>query len=1082
MKLNVFGKVAKLFIERFELTVLLVLMLLATGALSYVFLPKESLPEIVFPSVTIQTVFLGAGPEDVEQLVSIPIENQMNAIDDVVSVTSVSGDGFSFVSVTFEEGADMVLKKSEVESALGTLTLPAGTQKPVASLFKTSEIPLISFALTGDFSLSELTEYAETLKKSILALPGVEAVNVFGGAEKEVKITLDKDQMRALGLTFDGIASAIRSSNISVPLGSIVSDEKRINLRLDERFTEIDALSALALFTPSGTQVALSDVAKIEETYKPFREENRSFIPEKGLNNSVFVSVIRANRSDVLGTSESVKKTVTNSLGTLLPDNMGIYVSRDTALQVRDDLNSIRSNAISGLLVVVLVLFVFIGFKEALIVAITIPLTLLSTLSILGLFGITLNTFAILGLIVALGLLVDNTIIVMENMDRLKKIGHPSKDAAVLGTDQVGFPIASATLTTVAAFFPLAILPGVVGAFINTIPRTIIMTLVTSLLLAVTITPSVYYFVNKMTKDEIKPTGWIAKWVQIAFVGVLAVIAFYGEALWIGIPIIASVFFMSLVAAKVFYLGDKGLEETKWVRGYEKALVAIVSSKIKMALVLVLAMGVLASSGLLMARGAVKIAFFPQTEPSSLTVGIQLAPGGTLNTNGNQIGLAEEVLMAMPEVAQFNTTIGLDGAVINIELSADDTNGFEKLERIEKALKVLPFESVGIVANAQGGPPVGKPIAVQIIGENLADNMALVEAYVAVLNDIDGVYNIETSIKSGGPELLIDVDLNKAQALGISPMAVASNMRRLTQGEEVSTLKIDGALLPLRLAYEVSLLEDLENAPIMTMAGQELPLGAFASFRESTGISSIQREKGNRIIGIFADVRPGYNATEISESFKAATDSMPLPIGTRIDFGGEVAGISENFGNLLRSMLIAIFLVIIILTVQFGSIKQPLAIMMTVPMAIIGVIYGLYFTGNEFGFYAFMALVSLVGIAVNDAIVLVDYTNNLRKQGHDLVSAVGEAGRTRLNPVLATTLTTIGGILPLSFKNTYYAQFGYALIFGLLVTTLMTLVIVPTLYTLLERKREVTASVTFKRLRFSTAVIVIATLIWGALS
>ncbi len=1061
INLNILGRLSNLFVKRPELALLTIILITILGISSYVFLPKESLPEIVFPSLSVQTVYPGASPGDVEQLVTGRIEARLSSIDGVDSITSQSNDGFSFVAVTFVEGTDMDRKKLEVDGALGEVNLPDGAFTPTSRLFRTSEIPLISLSLTGDMDIFTLTQLAEQLSDDISRVSGVSEVNVFGGIQREVRLVTTPERLAEYGLGFSDIAQAISAANVSAALGEIEKNGQRLSIALDETIKGISDIGKLPILTRGLGMITVDDVSDVIDTSQTIRQFSRSYKAGSTLNNSVFLQVIRENRQDVIGTSQKVKDQLEKSQGTLLPENVEIIILRDTAIQVDEDLGNIQSNALSGLLVVILVLFLFIGFKESLIVAITIPLTLLGTLGLLSFFNITLNTFAILGLIVALGLLVDNTIIVMENMDRLSKKGIEADLAAVYGTNQVAYPITAATLTTVSAFFPLAILPGIIGAFINTIPRTIIITLLTSLLLAITITPAVYTLVYRRLGKRGKTLSPVkiltTKILKTVMVAALSIWAFSGEGVWVGVPVIATTIFVSATVLKEFVMSKKArMQENIIMRSYQNGIRAIIKSKLVMALVLVFSLVALSSTAILFTSGLLKVAFFPSTEPKSVSLDVNVPGGNTLDETAQIVNQVEALLMDNNDVSKFSTTIGgneIDRAVINLDFTETDESGFIKLERLRVDIEVITDAAITIEANAAAGPPVGQPVAIKIRGNDLDANRALVNSYIAILADIPGVFNIEQSVRDGSPKLIMDIDLPAAAEIGLTPGFIAFQVRGLTEGLVASSFIADGNTVDIRITLGEEFLKDPNNLQIKTPLGEIVELSKIMSLRETTGVSSIQRENQERIITLTADLEQGFNASETIQIFQERVADIKIPENSFVDYGGEAANIAENFGSLFTSMILAVLLVFIILAIQFSSIKQPFAIISTVPMAIIGVLYGLVITNNEFGFYAFMAMVALVGIAVNDAIVLIDYMNYLRSQKIPFFEAVAEAGRTRFNPVIATTLTTIGGILPLSFKNAYYAQFGYALIFGLLVTTVMTLVIIPIMYTLLEGKK-----------------------------
>ena len=1057
IKLNPIGKISRFFVEHGQMTILLGILITVLGIFSYSTLPKESLPEIVFPSITVSTLYLGASPEDVEALVTIPLEEALSKLEDVDSVESTSGEGLSLITVTFIEGVDMDRKKLELDNVARGVSLPENALEPNSFIFKTSEIPLLSLSLTGN-DLDQLTSVSEAVADQVSTINGVDSVETFGGLIRNVTITTDQATLLQYGLSMSSLSNALEQNDVQFPLGDVTEGNVRYNLRIDERIDTLDSIRNTPVTTATGEILFIKDVAAVSYAYDEVNTINRTYTESGQFGDSVFINVLRENNSDVIKTSALIKEKVEDLKGNIIPSNIGVAISRDTANQVQEDLDSILGNALSGLIVVTLVLFLFIGFRESLIVAITIPLTLLATISTLSFFGISLNAFAILGLIVALGLLVDNTIIVMENMDRLKRKGASFVDAAIYGTNQVGYPITAATMTTVAAFFPLAILPGIIGAFINTIPRTIMMTLVLSLVIAIVITPSVYTMVNRAFKEEVKENRGLMKVLafvtKIVVVGGLSMVAFYGEEVSLIVPIGATLFFVTMVIVKDHVLKGS-LEDTLILKKYESLIENIVQSRLKMSLIFLLALGLLVSSTFLIISGQLKIAFFPETEPSSITIDMTLPSGLTLDKMSEIVSQVEDKLIVSEYVKQFNTTIGgntYNEASIAVDLLPSDISGFDQMEAIRSEVDQIPGAKIIVEGVAQGGPPVGKAIEIQFVGDNLSDLKATTEDFAQILRDFPGVINVEQTTSDGGIKQVINIDAAKANTYGMTPIYIAAQLRGLTEGVEANTIKEGDRILDVRIQLDAKKDSDVMALYIQAPTGQVIPLSAIASMEEVQGVSSIIRENQKRTITLSADLKQGYNASETLTAFRASVDRYPIPSSVSVVYEGEAAGIADSFTDLFKSMILAVFLVFMILTIQFGSVKQPLIILTTVPMALIGVLYGLTITGNEFGFYAFMALVSLVGIAVNDAIVLIDYMNYLRQEGTPFYKAIAQAGRTRFNPVLATTMTTIGGILPLSFKNAYYSQFGYALIFGLLVTTWMTLLLIPIGYAMFEGK------------------------------
>lgn len=1060
IKKNFLGKIAEFFINRFQMVVLVILLILALGITSIILLPKESLPEIVFPTVIVQTFYTGASPEDVENLVSIKIENAIKDIEDVENINSDSNFGFSVVTVEFKEGVDINRKKIELDNELNNINFSDGIEKPKSNILKTSEFPLMNFSISGDYSIFRLTSIAEDIKDSLSSVSGVEEVNILGGLNRELQVVLSETELMEYNLSQSDVNNALRGLNIGIPIGEINLNGIRYNIRIDEQINTKEALENVLVKNQEGNKAFIKDLGEVLDTSEPVESFSRTYdenFSKTETVSSVVLEVIRKNEADVIGTSDSIKEFLEKQRGKLYPEDINISISFDNAENVKRDLNSIEKSAASGLIVVILVLFLFIGFREALIVSLTIPLTLLLTLGILNSVGITLNTFAILGLIVALGLLVDNSIIVMENINRLNKKGMNSKEAALFGTNQVGYPILASTLTTIAAFFPLAILPGILGAFVETIPRTIIIAIAASLTISIAITPALYVKIirDQKKKVEIKK---INKVIKVLLIIILSYYAFINEGDSLVIAIFAMIFFGSLMIIKEFFVSKNNKEENILIELYDKFISNVIQSKIKRGAIILLGLLLFFGSFSLIAMGILKVAFFPSNEPNSAIIRVDTPGGTTLEETAEIVGLIENKLLKIDDVKNFNTTIGgseIDQGIINLSFVNRDQlkkDGYYALNEVQESVTDIPGAQIIVEGQTSGGPPVGKPLRIEIFGENLEQSQLLAADYIDIFNNIPGVYNLETSVKDGVPQVYIDIIEKKAQNMGLSVQNIAGQLRNRITGITSTTFKIDGEEIDvvIKTSEDYNDFYLLNSIYIDMPSGERIPLSMIAELKELSGFSSIKREGQERLLYIEGDLKDGFNINDVIDTFNKRSENIIIPEGLRVSLGGDVAGIQENFLSLFQSMILAVFLVFIILTIQFDSILQPFVILLTVPMAVIGVIVGLLITGNEFGFYAFMGIVALVGIAVNDAIVLIDYMNYLRKEGQKLSEAIVNAGKTRFNPVLATSLTTIGGVLPLAFREVYYEQFSYALIFGLLTTTVLTLVYIPIIYSILE--------------------------------
>lgn len=1056
---NILGRFADIFINQLPLSILVMFMIISVGVFGLMTLPKESLPEIIFPAISVQTVYLGASPEDVEFLVTDPIENKISELDDIENLTSESSFGLSFVTIEFKEDIDVDRKKLELDNLLNEIDFPEGVEKPSSFIFKTSEIPLMNISISGELPVYDLTRVSEDIADEIEKISGVEEVNVFGGLDREIHIITNPVKMLELGVTMDNLERSIQNYNLSTPLGEANLNGLRYTIRTDEKLKDVSEISQIPIKTSKGSMVFVRDFAEIYDSTEKIKSYNRTFIRDGRIAGlpSVFLEVSRAANSDVVGITQKIKQKIEKNSGVLYPESLKINYSNELAENVAEDLKNIQQSALSGLIVVVIVLFLFIGFREAIVVSVTIPLSLLGTLGLLNIFGITFNTFAILGLIVALGLLVDNSIVVMENIDRLKREGYMLKDAASLGTNQVSYPIFSATLTTISAFFPLAILPGILGDFVSTIPLTIIITISVSLIVSLTITPAISSRILKR-EAEINYTvrkKWFKIIISIILVAVLSFYAFSNGGNWNVLSIVALVFFSIAIGVKEYtkYFKSRKNEEHE---KYKNVINAFVMSKKKRIILLFAGFLVLVFSFGTFATDLIKVSFFPKNEPDTLVIDIDTPGGTTLEETAKITEKVEALLIDNKGIDQFNTTIGgseVDKSVIRASLVVSEgVTGFDLLESVEDELNEISGAEI-LIKGLASGPPVGAPVKISFSGSDLDRLQEVLELYKREMKQIDGIYNIETSVKKGVPQILMDINPNKAALYDLSVAQISSQVRKQISGITVTTYTENREEINVKIQKQeedLSEISEIKNLYITLPSGKKMPVENLVKFKEEKGLSSIRHEDSERIVFIEADIRRGYNITDITNQIENRIQGKSIYNDIDISFGGDVQGIQENFIYLFQSMILAVFLVFIILTVQFKSVAQPFIILTTVPMAAVGVIWGLVITGNDFGFYAFMGLVALVGIAVNDAIVLIDYMNGLRKEGIELKEAIVKGAATRFNPVLATTMTTIAGVLPLAFKEIYYAEFSFALIFGLLVTTVLTLVFVPVSYSIVE--------------------------------
>lgn len=1064
---NFLGKLSELFINRYRMSYLLIMMIVFVGVTSYNSLPRESMPDVTLPYAMVTTIYSGASPEDVESLVTDKIETAISELDDVEDITSTSYLGYSVVSVEFSTGSDMDMKKMLLNNQILEISFPDNVNSPKVGVFATSNMPIMRMSITGDYDIYTLTQMAEDLKDKISKVDGVGNVEINGGLDQEIHIIVDPVKLNNYGLSLNSFRSTLSSSNINMPIGNEDLDDLFYSIRVDEQFKSVEDIEHVLLKTSTGDLIFLKDVASVIDTHEDIQQTASMYIAnnrtEATTYGSVNISIEREEGADVVGSSERVQKLLKDEKGKLYPEDLTVYITYDQADDVEQDLADVTDNAVSGLIVVIIVLFLFIGFSESLVVAFVIPMAMLSALAIMYYMGISLNGLSILGLIVSLGLLVDNAIVIMENVDRMRHLGLDRKTAAKVGTNQVAMSVFAATMTTIAAFIPLTLIPGTMGEFVKSIPQAVIITIAVSFIISLVITPTLCS--RHLPKEKKSKLSDI---LGVRIASIILVVLLSGYAFRVDgevgiIAIAAAIIFGAAMFTKQFLLRNTTIEDSKIIKWYEKTLKTILKSKKKRLGLIVIGILLVVMSLATFPLGIMKVEMMPDDDPTSISISLESPQGTTLSRMQDITSEVEDILYLKEYVESFSVSVGgneKNVSTVDVELVDNklrEKDGLEIIEEIREEVGLIPGAKIEVEGSTQGPPGGnGSDISIEFKGDNIEVLRSVANEHLEALSEIKGIVSPQLNIQEGAPQIQFDINSNKAKALGISPSDIGSELRNYISGVTATTIKLNNNEIDVVIkldSEDLTTTSELNKMFITLPNGDKIPVSAVAKVVEVDGLSQIIHDNFDRIIKVEAALKTGINSQDVLKQFEANTADLILPDGIEMTFGGEAGDIAESFGNLGNSMVLAVILVYGILAIQFNSITQPFVIVMTIPMAMIGVILGLLLTGNNFGFYAFMGLVSLVGIAVNDAIVLVDYINYLRSTGKDLVQAIVEAGKTRFIPVFATTITTCGGILPLAVKNPYYAQLGYSLIFGLMVATVLTLVFIPIFYSLIEGRK-----------------------------
>lgn len=1069
LPINLMGRISSMFIDKIRVVYLVIIALLIMGFMAYSQLPKETVPDISLSYIYVQVPYPGAAVSDIDTMVSEPIEDRLSSIKEVDGVTSTIANGYARIIAEFEDGTNMDDAEQKVRNEIAQISLPEGTMTPLIGVFETGEMPIFSVTVTGDYDLVTLKSYGETLENAMENVSGIREVDLSGGYDREIKVIVDQVQMANYGLTYAQIAQAIQASNINLPAGSVDLDNEEINVRIDERVSSAEMLEMLPIVASSNRTIFLKDLAIVEDAYKTPTSLSRLYLAssdQEKMTSAIYLTVYRESGYDIVKPSESLRSIVSEANTTYhIPADVSVLVTADQSVDVVNDLNTVVNNALGGLISVILVLYIFIGLNEALIVSLVIPISLFIALILMQFTNISFNTISLTGFIIALGLLVDNAIVVMENIDRLRDEGVDRITASKIGLNQVAPAVLAATLTTVGAFIPVAMTPGMIGAFLSVMPKTIIYIIGASFFVSIVITPALCSkFLSKYKVKRTVPTRK-EKITASAFIFILSLLAFSNQWHVQPVTILIAILFVAfyLVMANRRNISESS-QTSSWIGSYRGFIYNLLASRSKKILIMMVAIVVFVGSVAMIPMGYLKLELFPYEEPTAFVIDIS-APIGTMLEDTSQIvGQVETKLFDLEGIESFTSSVGGENAhtaTITVELLDKDDRiltGEEMQNIIREDLKSIAGAEFKVSEqSSMSRMSSGSAISLGLIGDDFDQLEIYAKQYYEILKDMDGVIEPTLSSEGGNRALVIDLDPNRIAYYGLNISSVASEIRQHISGSQVGTFKEGLNEYDITMYYEegdIRSEEDFDKIYFTNASGDRIPFSEIADLVYEDGIGTIEKEDGKIVIYVEGDIQSGYNSAEVNRAFAESVADIQLPNGVEQKVGGEMADLNEQIHNMIINFGIALLMVYLVLVIQFNSFLQPLMILFSVPFAIIGVVIGLIATGNNLGFYAMFGIVALVGIAVNDAIVLIDFTNYLRSEGYTLCDAVADAVKTRFQPVMATSLTTIGGVLPLALFNDSFSQLGYALIFGLMASTILTLLIIPMIYYSIESLTE----------------------------
>lgn len=1085
---------------RHRVSALVLLVIISVmGLLSYRALPRESNPDITIPYIAVNTIYPGASPSDVEQLVTRVIEEDLNTISDIKELTSTSIEGYSSITAEFDADLDVEDALAQVREKvdLARPDLPDDVEEPAVVEFNLSEQPIMQVNVSGQYGASQLRAVGEALQDRLEQIPAILEAPLRGDLEREVSVDIDLGKLKSYDLSFEDVTDAIRAENVNIPGGSIDVGPMKYLVRVDGEFDDPAGLADIVVLERGGRPIYLRDFATVEFDYK----ERSTFARLDGAS-VVTLDVIKRTGENIVATSEQVKAAIDEMLPTF-PASTSIKITSDQSEDIHMMVSSLENNIISGLILIVAVLLFFLGLRNSFFVGISIPLSMFLSFILLRAMGQTLNMVVLFSLILALGMLVDNAIVVVENIYRYIEQGWERNVAARKAVGEVAVPVIAATATTIAAFAPLLFWPGIVGEFMGFLPRTLIITLSSSLFVALVIVPVLcakYLRVESRhdhSPREVRPLRPAARWTLIG-VGALG-------ALFVALANPITAVLLAVTVGGLFLLHHSVLKHaTQWfqevglprlVGWYERQLRWALDHR---AIVVGGTVGVFVATVFAFGAFNAGIVYFPEDIPPDQVLVHVDAPTGTGAEFTNSVaerleGRLREVSSLTDDQESVVSTIGGGGrgggggdagtirvSLVDYQERAHDA--FETMSHLEASLGEGIAGADVTVTKPQDGPGgSGKPISLEIVGpdvvvlERLADRaMALIEA-APVAAKLQG---LENDLDQSRPELRVDIDRERAGLYGLSTGEVGNAIRIAVQGIEASKFRTpeDEYDIVVRLAAaDRADLESLRNLTV-DADGQQVPLTSLATWSVQDGYGAVLRKDLDRVATIGADVAAGYNTNAVLAEVRGVVGDFAdeLPPGYSLRFAGQQEDQAEAQAFLTSAFFVALALIALILISQFNSVVKPFIILTSVVMSTVGVLVGLMLFRMPFGIIMTgVGVISLAGIVVNNAIILIDYIDVLReREGMNRREALVQGGKTRLRPVVLTAITTALGLVPLAaglnfdffglygslspelywggVQAKWWGPMAIAVIVGILFATFLTLVLVPVMYSITD--------------------------------
>ncbi len=1071
-----------LSIKRPVLMTMVVFVFVVVGLFSVAQLGIDLFPRIDFPYVSVVTVYPGAGPEEIETLVNKPLEEEVSSVSGVKNTYSIAQEGVSVILIELQLGEDVDIAAIDVKDKISAIrmNLPTDIQEPVIQKFEMGAQAIISLTVSGDRPLEDLYQLVDkTIKPEMLRISGLANVEVIGAKEREIKIILSTHLMKAYGLSPLQVVGALAAENLTLPAGRIERGRREYTLRLAGEYADVNAIRATRISTPSGP-IRLDRIAQVKDDFAETRELARfNSKPSIGMN------LVKQTDANTVQVADDVYRAL-NKIRPLLPPGVSVDVATDRSQFIRNSVADVLGNLLLGILFTAIVLYLFLhNWRSTMIAAVAMPISIVSTFTLLVAANFTLNMMSLMGLAISVGILVVNAIVVLENIERLEKEGMSQKEAAAKGTSEIAVAVAAATLTNIVVFTPMAFMRGIIGPIFRQFGLTVAFATIFSLLISYTLTP--------MMASRPLRRGVYA---VVGGVMIAAVWAFLSLTTTI-ITTVIVVF--TLIAQRFGWTGRFAAWWDKWYGEFEHDYRIGLRWSLEHRKIILAGTTLLFVFGLVL-FGFVGSEFFPSYDERYFNVSLEMPAGSRIEETNRVLYRIEKEVATYPEVKTVYTSLGtassggLGGGqgvqygTVSVALEDRDQGDFPPTSEVVKDIRTkladIPAAQIVVAEATQfGGGGGGADIQIELQGENMDELAAAADSAVAIIRGTGNAVDVRSDWVVGKPEVVVHPDRIRMSDRGVNVQSVAMTLRTLFEGTVATQYREKGDEYDVRVQLreaDRNRIDRVGDLLIATPSGF-VPLKDVADIEYGTGPTQVTRKNKRRMVTISANV---VNATigQVQQTITRALElpqtppsqiikdiltgrssaapkpSPRLPEGVTVFFGGQSEMMSESFSSLLQALVLAIILTYMLLAAILESYRFPLIIMMTLPLALIGVSMSLVITGKSISIIAMMSIIMLVGIVVNNGILLIDYTQLLRKQGKGLDEAILTACPIRLRPIIMSTMATVLGMLPLAIGlgagGEFRSPMAVVAIGGLIVSTGLTLIVIPVLFASMEQKGE----------------------------